>query len=52
MKPSGNLIFVSIASYRDPQTQTTIESLINQAKYPENIRIGVVEQNLPSDNYS
>tara|TARA_B100000902_G_scaffold136945_2_gene135180 strand:- start:1427 stop:2293 length:867 start_codon:yes stop_codon:yes gene_type:complete len=42
-------IFVSIASYRDPQTSSTIKSLLNNAKFPDNIRIGVIEQNLKND---
>lgn len=39
-------IFISIASYRDHQCKDTINSLFYQAKYPENIFIGVCEQNM------
>ena len=44
-------IFISIASYRDPKTQDTVNNLISTAAYPKNLRIGVVEQNLKEDNF-
>ncbi len=37
-------IFVSIPSYRDPETQPTIVSLIENASSPERIFVGVVYQ--------
>merc|ERR1712062_935996 len=37
-------IYVSIASYRDFQCPTTIESLYSRAKYPDRIRVAVVDQ--------
>lgn len=37
-------IFVSIASYRDPQVVPTIMDLISKAKDPKNIRIGLCLQ--------
>ena len=37
-------IFISIASYQDPLTLTTIKSALNNAKNPENIVIGVLDQ--------
>lgn len=37
-------IFVSIASYRDPQLPLTVASLLNQADYPERVFIGVLNQ--------
>ncbi|MBP01442.1 MAG: hypothetical protein CMM25_01335 [Rhodospirillaceae bacterium] len=48
----AELIFISIASYRDPDTQKTIDNLIASADKPQNLRIGVVEQNAPSDRFS
>jgi glycosyltransferase involved in cell wall biosynthesis len=42
-------IFVSIAAYRDPECQYTVESLLNQASNSDNIKIGVLWQNLPED---
>jgi len=40
-----NTIFVSIASYRDSECSDTIESIYSNAKNPENIYIGICEQN-------
>jgi len=42
-------IFISIASYRDPELLKTVESLINNADKPELLRIVVFEQNAPED---
>lgn len=44
-----NKIFVSIASYRDPELPNTVESLLSNAKYPDNLRIVVFEQNGEDD---
>ncbi|KAI9343232.1 hypothetical protein BDR26DRAFT_858755, partial [Obelidium mucronatum] len=43
-------IFVSIASYRDPDTNPTIQSLISTAKYPSRIKIGVLYQDHPTQD--
>ena len=45
------LIFISIASYRDPDTQKTIDSLISRADKPDNLRICVIEQNDITDEF-
>jgi len=37
-------IFVSIASYRDPECPLTIEDMFLRAKHPERIRLAVVDQ--------
>jgi len=37
-------IFVAIASYRDFQCRQTVESAFSSAKYPERLRVGVVDQ--------
>ena len=37
-------IYVTIASYRDPRCPHTVEMLFKQAKYPERIRVGIVDQ--------
>jgi hypothetical protein len=42
-------IFVSIASYRDPECTKTIEDLFLKAKYPDRIFVGVCQQNDPKD---
>jgi [Skp1-protein]-hydroxyproline N-acetylglucosaminyltransferase len=38
-------IFVSVASYRDTECSMTLDTLFNNAKYPERIFVGVCEQN-------
>lgn len=42
-------IFISIASYRDPELQWTIKSAIDNAANPENLFFGVVFQGLESE---
>jgi len=44
-------IFVAIASYRDWQCRYTVESALSRAKYPERIRIGVVDQLNDGDDH-
>lgn len=39
------MIYVTIASYRDPEIKSTIDSLINKSSDPKNIRICVCQQN-------
>jgi [Skp1-protein]-hydroxyproline N-acetylglucosaminyltransferase len=41
----GDTIFVSIASYRDQQCITTLKDLFTTAKYPQNITVGIYQQN-------
>lgn len=41
---SVRTIFVGIPSFRDWHCRSTIESLFQHAKYPERIRVGVVDQ--------
>ena len=38
-------IFVSIASYRDEECSMTLDTLFNNAKYPEYVFVGICEQN-------
>ena len=38
-------IFVSIASYRDNQLPKTVQSLLENAEYPERIIVGILHQN-------
>ena len=42
-------IFVSIASYRDEECPKTVEEIFTKAKYPENIYIGICQQNSLED---
>lgn len=44
-------IYVQIASYRDPQLTLTIKSLLENSKYPENLRIGIARQFHPDDKF-
>jgi glycosyltransferase involved in cell wall biosynthesis len=44
-------IFIQIASYRDPQLTPTLESMIDNAKYPKNLRIGICRQYHPEDKF-
>jgi hypothetical protein len=44
-------IFVQIASYRDPQLIPTIKNMLENAKYPKNLRIGVARQYHPDDKF-
>jgi hypothetical protein len=46
-----NTIFVQIASYRDPQLLPTIKDMIDNAKYPENLRIGICWQHSEDDKW-
>lgn len=45
-----NCIFMSICSYRDPLCTKTIESIFENAEYPERIFIGIVQQNAFDDS--
>ena len=42
-------IFVSIASYRDALCPSTLSSLFEKAKYPQNIFVGICQQNRDDD---
>ncbi len=44
-------ILILIASYRDPELMTTIESAISQAKYPERLVFGVCYQEYKGEEY-
>lgn len=43
-------IFVSIASYRDDECKDTVYEMFERARYPENISVGVVQQNKADKN--
>lgn len=42
---NDNLIFCSIASYRDKECPLTVIDMINKAKYPQNLVICICQQN-------
>lgn len=44
-------IFVQIASYRDPQLIPTIKDMLEQAKYPENLVLGIAWQHNHEDEW-
>jgi hypothetical protein len=44
-------IFVSIASYRDPQLIPTIKDLLNKSKYPDNLTFGICWQHDDDENF-
>ena len=50
VKSKQNTIFVSVATYRDTSCTTTILDIFDKAKYPENIYIGITQQNKPEDS--
>ena len=45
-------IFVQIASFRDPQLNPTLEDMIDKAKYPQNLRIGICNQYNEQDEFN
>jgi hypothetical protein len=45
-------IFISIASYRDPELQWTIKSAIENANSPDNLYFGIVHQGLDSEIFN
>ncbi len=45
-------IFVSIAAYCDPWLGFTLRSAMERARYPDQLRFGVVDQSLPERRFS
>ena len=50
-KKKNSKIFVQIASYRDPQLVPTIKNMLENAKYPENLTLGIARQFHPDDKF-
>lgn len=46
---SDNTIFIQIAAYRDPQLSHTLKDMLDKAKYPENLRVGIAWQHSADD---
>ena len=42
-------IYISVASYRDPECGPTVESILARAKYPERIRVAIIDQRAQDD---
>ena len=51
MEDKSSLIFIMIASYRDPQLINTIRDCLDKAKYPERIRFGICRQYAKMDTW-
>jgi glycosyltransferase involved in cell wall biosynthesis len=47
----NNKIFVQIASYRDSDLKNTLQSMMDNAKYPENLVVGICRQYHPEDTF-
>ena len=47
-----NTIFIQIAQFRDPQLKQTIIDLLNNAKYPNNLRVAICNQYNPEDEFN
>lgn len=43
-EPTAPLLFVSVASFNDPELLPTIQDAYSQAAHPELLRFGVVDQ--------
>lgn len=43
-------IFVAIASYRDWQCKHTVDSIFSRAKYPERVRVAIIDQIVDGDD--
>lgn len=42
-------IYISVAAYRDPECAPTVESILARAKFPERIRVAVIDQHAEQD---
>jgi len=51
MARKAQTIFIQIASYRDPELEKTIKSIIENAKRPNNLRFGICRQYHPEDGF-
>jgi len=49
--PTTNLetIYISVASYRDPECQPTVEDIFLRAQYPERLRVAIIDQRAEND---
>jgi hypothetical protein len=46
---SGKTIFVAISSFRDPYCMKTLQTIYSRAHHPENVYVGIVQQNADMD---
>jgi Glycosyltransferase (GlcNAc) len=43
-------IYISVASYRDPECQPTVEDMFLRAEFPERLRVAVIDQRAENDS--
>lgn len=43
-------IFVSVASYRDPECQPTVSDIFERAEHPQRIRVAIIDQRVEGDD--
>lgn len=43
-------IYISVASYRDPECQPTVEDIFLRAEHPERLRVAIVEQRVKGED--
>mmetsp|Transcript_473 Transcript_473/g.991 ORF Transcript_473/g.991 Transcript_473/m.991 type:complete len:626 (+) Transcript_473:213-2090(+) len=43
-------IYISVASYRDPECQPTVDDIFLRAEFPDRLRVAVVEQRVEGDD--
>lgn len=43
-------IFISVASYRDPECQPTVSDIFERADHPERIRVAIIDQRVEGDD--
>jgi len=43
-------IYVSVASYRDPECRPTVEDIFLRAEYPERVRVAIIDQRAMDDD--
>jgi [Skp1-protein]-hydroxyproline N-acetylglucosaminyltransferase len=43
-------VYISVASYRDPECQPTVEDMFLRAEYPERLRVAIVEQRVEGED--
>jgi hypothetical protein len=52
MKKNKDTIFVQLASYRDPELVPTIDNMLENAKYPDNLHICIAFQYSEEDEFT
>jgi hypothetical protein len=43
-------IYISVASYRDPECQLTVEDMFLRAEHPERLRVAIIDQRAENDS--